>query len=252
VRERRLTRILLVDDDPDLLEVAALALGAAGGYTVEPCGSAREAVERSPSFRPDLILLDVQMPGTDGLAALRALREIETTAETPVVFMTGGGIDEIARYQELGCLGVIIKPFDPAIVPARLEALWGRRRPGPADVSVEDFETLRQIYLDKLPETIAAMRAAAAVLAEEGWDRSALDSLRHLAHRLAGTSGLYRAFALGRSAAALEDIVKRLLAEPAWPPASSPAQLKTLVKAVERAARSAMREPRPAGPAPRS
>ena len=239
-----LKRILLVDDDPDIRDVATLALRATGGYTVEPCASAREAVDRSPSFRPDLILLDVWMPGTDGLSALKALREIEATAETPVVFMTGVQIDELKRYRELGCLGVIPKPFDPTVLPARLEALWGRHHGRRAEIHLEEYETLRRLYLAKLPETIAAMRAAAAVLAAEGWDRSTLESLRHLTHRMAGTSGLYRLPALGRSAGALEDIVKRLLTGPTWPPSSSPAELKTLVKAVDRTARDETRQAR--------
>ena len=248
--ERRLKRILLVDDDPDILDVATLALRATGGYTVEPCGSAREALERSPSFRPDLILMDVWMPGTDGLAALKTLREIEATAETPVVFMTGVQMEEIERYEEMGCLGVIPKPFDPTSLPARLELLWGRHDRRRAEIHHEEFETLRRLYVSRLPEMIAAMRAAADVLDAEGWDRSALESLRHLAHRIAGTSGLYRLPDLGRSAGVLEDIVKRLLTGPTWPPRSSPAELKTLVKAVERTARSETKPTRPSAPTP--
>ena len=249
VRERRLKRILLVDDDPDIRDVAALALRTTGGYAVQSCASAREAIERSASFRPDLILLDVWMPGTDGLATLTALREIEATAETPVVFLTGVQLDEIARAPEMGCLGVIPKPFDPTALPARLEALWGchdRRR---NEIS-EEFETLRRLYMAKLPETIAAMRAAAAGLAAEGWDRAALESLRIEAHRMAGSSGLYRLPALSRSAGALEDIVKRLLTGPSWPPSSSPEELKTLVKAVDRTARSETRQARPSARPP--
>jgi CheY-like chemotaxis protein len=251
VRERRLKRILLVDDDPDIRDVATLALRTTGGYTVEPCSSAREAVERSPSFRPDLIVLDVWMPGTDGLAALKALREIEATAETPVVFMTGVQFEELERYRELGCLGVISKPFNPTALPARLEALWGRRRRRRPEIHLEEFETLRRLYLAKLPETIAAMSAAAATLGAEGWDRPTLESLRDLAHRMAGTSGLYGLPALGRAAGMLEEIVKRLLTGPTWPPKSSPAELKTLVKAVDGTARSEMRHARPTARAPR-
>ena len=249
VRERRLKRILLVDDDPDIRDVATLALRTTGGYDVQPCGSAREAIERAPSFRPDLILLDVWMPGTDGLTTLAALREIEATAETPVVFLTGVQVDEIARAPEMGCLGVIPKPFEPTALPARLEALWGRHDRRRTEIS-EEFETLRQLYLGKLPETIAAMRAAAAGLAAEGWDRSALESLRIEAHRMAGSSGLYRLPALSRSAGALEEIVKRLLTGPTWPPSSSPAELTTLVKAVDRTARSEARQARPSARPP--
>jgi len=251
VRQRRLKRILLVDDDPDIRDVATLALRTIGGYTVEPCGSAREAVDRCRSFRPDLLLMDVWMPGTDGLAALTALRTIEATSETPVVFMTGVQIDEIERRHELGCLGVIAKPFDPTGLPARLEELWGRHHSRRAEIHHEEFEELRRVYVGKLPETIASMRAAAAVLAAEGWDRAALESLHLVAHRMAGASGLYRLPALSRSAGALEDIVKRLLSGPTWPPPSSSAELQTLVKAVVRTARSETRPTRPSARPPR-
>ena len=247
MHERRLNRILLVDDDPDIRDVATLALRA-GGYTVQPCASACEALERASSFRPDLILLDVWMPGIDGLGALSALRDIEATAATPVVFMTGVQVDEIERRQEAGCLGVIPKPFDPTSLPARLEALWGGRHARRAEIQLEEFENLRRLYLSNLAETIAAMRAAAAGLAAAGWDRPTLESLRHLAHRTAGTSGLYRLPAVSRSAGALEDIVKRLLTEASWPPSSSPAELQTLVKAVERTARSETKQTRPSAP----
>jgi two-component system OmpR family response regulator len=246
VHERPLKRILLVDDDPDLRAAGMLILGDMGGYTVLTCSSAGEAVDQSVSFRPDLILLDVVMPGTDGFGTLKALRGLEATAEVPVVFMTAMvEPHEIARYQELGCLGVIPKPFEPVALAKTLEGLWGGHRGRVAASRLEEFEALRLAYLNELPRKIRAMRAAAAVLAAEGWDRSALESLGHLAHRMAGTSGLYRLSALSRSAGTLEDIVKRLLTGPTWPPSSSPAELAILVKAVDGIARSETRQARP-------
>jgi HPt (histidine-containing phosphotransfer) domain-containing protein len=86
------------------------------------------------------------------------------------------------------------------------------------------------------------MRETAASLAEQGWQRPQLESLYQQVHRLAGTSGLYRLPALSRSASALEEILKRMLDAPGWPPASPSTQLVTLVKALER---SAGRDARP-------
>jgi CheY-like chemotaxis protein len=247
---RPLKRILIVDDDPDLLAVAKLLLGGLVGYTVKPCLSAREAVDQAPSFKPDLILLDVRMPETDGFATLKALREIEATARTPVVFMTADSTRyNIARYSDPGCLGVISKLFD-AMLPRRIEALWGRHCERLAETHPWRFEALRQAYVDELAIKIAAMRAAGAIVTTEGWDRSAVESLFHLAHRMAGSSGLYGLPALSRSAGALEEVVKRLLSGPSWPPSSSPLQLAALVKAVERAARreaAALRQPKSRG-----
>jgi CheY-like chemotaxis protein len=127
---RRLERILLVEDDPDVQVVTEFALNSVGGFRVAVCGSAQTALEVAPAFAPDLILLDVMMAGTDGPGTLLALRAIPALAHIPVVFMTAKvQPHETARYRELGSLGVISKPFDPALLADTLRALWARPRP---------------------------------------------------------------------------------------------------------------------------
>ncbi len=122
---RSLQRILLVEDDPDIQTVASLALSGIGGFTVAVCGSAGEALRTAPGFGPDLILLDVMMPGMDGPTTLRALRAAPETAVTPVVFMTAKiQAQEVAHYRELGSLGVIAKPFEPETLADRVRELW--------------------------------------------------------------------------------------------------------------------------------
>ena len=126
-RRGPLRRVLLVEDDPDIQTVAELALSAIGGLSVEVCGSARDALDKAPCFRPDLILLDVMMPGMDGPSALRALREIPATASTPVVFMTAKvQPHEVDRYRGMGSLDVISKPFEPTTLAATLSQIWER------------------------------------------------------------------------------------------------------------------------------
>jgi CheY-like chemotaxis protein len=231
-----------VDDDTDIQAVTALALIGLGGYTVEVCGSAREALACAPSFDPDLILLDVMMPGTDGMGALQALRKLDATARTPVVFLTAKvQREEVAQYERLGALGVIAKPFDPSDLPATLERFWGRHVDGTAEARRGEFDALRRTYAEELKEKIGTMQAAASALAASGWDRPTVESLYLIAHRLAGSSGLYRMEALSRAAGALEDIIKRMLTDTIWPPATSPAELARLVKAVGRAARTEAR-----------
>jgi two-component system OmpR family response regulator len=243
-RERPLQRILAVDDDLDVLEVATLALGNVGGYVVQTCRSGSEAIHECVSFRPDLVLLDVMMPGMDGFATLRALRELETARDTPVVFMTAlAQRHEIAHYRSLGCLGVILKPVDLFALPEMLQTLWSRQHCQLAEVHRREFDELRREYVRRLPGKLGSMREAAASLAAQGWQRPHLESLYHQVHRMAGTSGLYQLPALSRSACALEEILKRMLDAPGWPPPSPPRQLVTLVKAL---ARSAGREARPA------
>jgi two-component system, OmpR family, response regulator len=240
-----LKRILLVEDDPDIQEMASLALVAVGGYAVEVCGTAREALDRAPVFGPDLILLDVMMPGTDGPGALKALREIDATARTPVVFMTARvGRQDIAQYDALGCLGVIAKPFDPVVLPRTLEGIWGRHVEAPRERHRKEFEALARAYAAELTGNVDALQATAAALAKGGWDRPTAESLYRQAHRMAGSAGVYGLERVGLAAGILEDLLKGLLEDPTWPPARSPAELHTVVKAVGQAARRDARRAR--------
>src|SRR4051812_11834172 len=112
--QRTLHRILCVEDEDDIREVATLALEAVGGVKVLTCGSGEEALSKAKGFAPDLIVLDVMMPGMDGPATLRALRADEDLSRTPVIFMTAKvQPHETAELLALGVLGVVAKPFDP-------------------------------------------------------------------------------------------------------------------------------------------
>jgi CheY-like chemotaxis protein len=83
-----------------------------------------EAVTKAASERPDIILLDVQMPGLDGPTTFSRLRAQEATATMPIIFMTAKiQKQEVARYLELGALGVISKPFDPMTLPSEIKKL---------------------------------------------------------------------------------------------------------------------------------
>jgi CheY-like chemotaxis protein len=125
-----LRRILFVEDDPDIQVVAAMALESLGGFAVLSCGSGDEALSRVSEFSPDLVLLDVMMPGMDGLATLQALRRRPDTAGTPVVFMTARvQAQEIARYRELGAADVIAKPFDPMTLADTVRSIWQSLHP---------------------------------------------------------------------------------------------------------------------------
>lgn len=123
--ETPLTRILYVEDEPDIQTVGRLALETVGGYTVEVCSSGKEALARAPAFRPDLILLDVMMPEMDGPTTLRALRDLPQTADTPVIFITAKvQAQEVAQYKALGALEVIAKPFDPMTLSSSIREIW--------------------------------------------------------------------------------------------------------------------------------
>lgn len=123
----QLNRILLVEDEPDIQEIAKLALEALGGFEVEICGSGHDALARGPGFAPDLVLLDVMMPGMDGPSTLRAMREQSGLAGIPVIFMTAKVQPaEVAQYKELGALDVVAKPFDPMTLAETVRGIWSR------------------------------------------------------------------------------------------------------------------------------
>ncbi len=122
-----LSRILLVEDEPDIRTVAQLSLTALGGLTVECCASGAEALERIPEFRPDMVLLDVMMPGMDGPSTLGRLRADSATARIPVVFMTARvQPQEVVAYRAIGAIDVVAKPFDPMALPQQLRDIWDR------------------------------------------------------------------------------------------------------------------------------
>ncbi len=126
-----LDRILCVEDDPDIQAVIRLALERVGGFTVRLCSSGPEALDAVAGFGPDLILLDVMMPGMDGPATLSALRQLPLAARLPVIFMTAKvQPDEVAHYHRLGAVGVIAKPFDPMTLAKEIHHHWLRQHGG--------------------------------------------------------------------------------------------------------------------------
>ena len=121
-------KILLVDDEEDIRKIGALSLGTVGKFDVLVASCAQEAIECATEAQPDLVLMDMMMPGMDGLSALAQLRSSERTRHIPVVFMTAKvQPSEVAHYLEKGALGVIPKPFDPMALPDQIRALVAGR-----------------------------------------------------------------------------------------------------------------------------
>jgi CheY-like chemotaxis protein len=113
--------ILVVDDDPDIRRMAALSLERIGGFRVRLAAGGEEALVAIADEAPDVILLDVTMPGTDGPATLDAIRKMPAGVRIPVVFFTAtSSPEEAARLVGLGAVGVIPKPFEVADLPRRV------------------------------------------------------------------------------------------------------------------------------------
>ncbi len=114
-------RILYVDDEPDIRSIVEASLGLDPDLLVLSCASAQEGLSAAAVWPPELILLDVTMPVMDGPAMFGRLHENPATASIPVVFLTAHAqAREIAQYRALGAAGVIVKPFDPMTLAARV------------------------------------------------------------------------------------------------------------------------------------
>lgn len=122
---RPLKNILYAEDEPDIRAIAQIALEDIGGFNVKYCINGFEVLEAAKLFIPDLILLDVMMPGMDGPTALSELRKMPDFADIPAIFMTAKiQANEIKEYKALGGFDVIAKPFDPMQLPDLLNAAW--------------------------------------------------------------------------------------------------------------------------------
>lgn len=112
-------RIMYVDDEPDIREIADIALGLDPELEVRLCESGDEAVVAARVWKPALILLDFMMPVMDGPATLRALRAQPETGDTPIVFITARTAErDVEQLLALGAAGVLAKPFDPMALAA--------------------------------------------------------------------------------------------------------------------------------------
>ncbi len=122
-----LTRLMYVDDEADIRTIVEMSLTIVGDFEVTMCASGREALERLPEARPQLLLLDVMMPGMDGPSTLGAVRRVPGFEALPVVFVTAKvQPEEVAGFRALGAADVIAKPFDPMTLPAEVQAIWDR------------------------------------------------------------------------------------------------------------------------------
>lgn len=125
MKRSELRTLLYVDDEPDIREVVEMSLSLAPQLDVHVCESGERALTLVSEIRPQLILLDVMMPGMDGPATLGHLHSDPATRNIPVVFMTAKAMPaEIERFREIGAVAVIAKPFDPMQLAEQIFAIW--------------------------------------------------------------------------------------------------------------------------------
>jgi CheY-like chemotaxis protein len=119
-------RILIIDDEDDIRQVAALSLETVAGWEVITASSGIQGIRRAQDEKPDAILLDVMMPGMDGPTTFLELRKIPEIAEIPVILLTAKvqGADQ-KRFANLGVSAVLFKPFDPLTLARQMSDALG-------------------------------------------------------------------------------------------------------------------------------
>ena len=119
-------RILIIDDEDDIREVAALSLEATAGWTIYTASNGREGIAAAEREKPDAILMDVMMPEMDGPTTFKQMQQNVAIAAIPVLLLTAKvqGVDQ-RRFAGLGVTAVLFKPFDPLTLAAQISEVLG-------------------------------------------------------------------------------------------------------------------------------
>jgi len=118
-----MARILVAEDERDIRELIAFTLSFAG-HSITQAANGAEAVEIAPELKPDLIMMDVRMPKMTGYEACKALKEIDSVKDIPVVFLSAKGQDEeIETGFDVGAIDYILKPFAPDELSQRISEI---------------------------------------------------------------------------------------------------------------------------------
>ena len=161
-------KILIADDEPDILEILSFNLKGEG-YEVFTAKNGDEAIDKAKAFKPDLIILDMMMPGKNGLEVCNILRTQSAFAGTLIVFLTAIN-DENTEIKSLenGADDYLTKPISPKVLLSKVSSLLRRiKTEGPTIVTVGDFEIDRERF-------IVTFKGAEIILARKEFELVAL------------------------------------------------------------------------------
>jgi CheY-like chemotaxis protein len=214
---RKLKTILGADDDPDVCAVINASLRLIGGLEVRMTGSGEHLIELALERPPDLVLLDVMMPGLDGPSTLRRMRQTALLDKIPGIFLTARVMPvDVRRVLPSGALGLISKPFDPLKLGDQIIALWNSAEQAPA-AAVSPAPA--QVHVEALAAKFLRRAAADIVLLRRKineaclGDVSALKDVEHISHKMHGSAamlGFQRMSAIGE---AIERLAAGVIAE---------------------------------------
>ncbi|MFH1152905.1 MAG: response regulator transcription factor [Pseudomonadota bacterium] len=172
-------RILIVDDEKDILELVRYTLEKEG-YRIETAMTGEEALDMVRRHLPDLMVLDLMLPGMDGLEVTRNIRRDDAFMDIPIVMLTARGEEtDIVTGLELGANDYISKPFSPRELVARIRAILRRRKhqeiQGKAQVTREGSLVIdhgrRLVFIDDTPVdlTFSEFQVLVFLAAKKGW-----------------------------------------------------------------------------------
>jgi two-component system cell cycle response regulator len=245
---RPLRTLLYIDDEPDLRIIVQTALNLAQGLTVHTAESGEQGLELARELEPDLLLLDVMMPGLDGPATLQRLRADPALARIPVIFMTAKATPENAtRLRALGAVAVIAKPFDPMQLAAKVLSLWQAIAVQPELRISDEADRVRvreQVvrlagkFLERTGAQAATLRQLSDSL--QAGDSSGVASMHEIAHKINGSGAMFNFPAVSACAAEIEQLSQNLLASEAAIDAASDLQTRTRLQTCIRQLASAV------------
>ena len=141
-------KILIVDDEEYILELLSFNLKKAG-YTTLTASSGEKALQIAPEDRPDLILLDLMLPGNDGIEVCRKLKQENTTRDIPIIMLTARGEDsDVIIGLEMGADDYITKPFSPRVIAARIRAVLRRSSSKTSPDEAVKSLSIHDIFID--------------------------------------------------------------------------------------------------------
>ncbi len=146
-------KVLIIDDEEDTRSIASMSLGLIGGAEVVEACDGYEGVKKAAEEKPDVIILDLLMPGMDGTETFKALKKNPDTEGIPVIFLTvTGKFEEFDNLRAMGALAVLTKPFDPTLLTSQITDILnasgnkdGEESQTNANDGVRDFDEKEQV-----------------------------------------------------------------------------------------------------------
>jgi CheY-like chemotaxis protein len=214
---RKLDSILVADDDPDVCAVVRASLRLCGGLDVRVAGSGDQLIELALARAPDLVLLDVMMPGMDGPSIFRRMRDNPSLHDIPAIFLTAKVMPvDLRRVLPSGALGIISKPFDPLKLGGQVMALWHKvdlvaaAAPAPAPPPVH-VEALDARFLRRAAADVVLLRARIERACRG--DADALQEVEHIGHKMHGSAAMLGFHSVSALGEAIEHLAAGVIAD---------------------------------------